>query len=158
MLEESIIRTRQIARGLYPPGLEERGLVAVLEDLVDGLRQAGRTAIELQVETDLSGIAATQALQVFRIIQESIANSLRHSGSDRVTVRIASDRNFAVVTVRDYGCGLGGRPDQAASRGMGLNIMRCRAESIGAELVIETLDRGLCVSCRLALPEGEQHG
>jgi signal transduction histidine kinase len=160
MLEDSIARTRSIARGLYPPGLQERGLVAALEDLFDSISMSGKVSIDLQADPAFPPLENAQALQIFRIIQGAVSNSIRHSGTDCVTVRLKIQDGRAFVEIIDSGCGLAPLPLGADDNGMGLRIMRYRAESIGAELTIEELDPGLRIACRweAATFQGGSHG
>jgi signal transduction histidine kinase len=101
-----------------------------------------------------------RALQVYRIVQEALSNALKHSTSDRVEVRLFPDtrgRNgdgrepSLVAEVTDYGVGL---PDSVPGEGMGLRIMRYRAEMAGAELTIERLSPGTRISCRIRPSQG----
>jgi DNA-binding LacI/PurR family transcriptional regulator/signal transduction histidine kinase len=149
MLEDAIVRTRQIARGLYPPGLEERGLVSVLEDLVDSLAANGQVRIDLKVEGDFSWLEGPQALHLFRIIQESIGNALRHASTPKVVVALACDGARATIEVRDFGRGLDRDPGTVGDRGLGLRTMRYRAESIGAVLTIEPGSPGVRILCEM---------
>lgn len=147
MLEDSISRTRRIARGLYPPGLEERGLVATLEDLFDSVTRTGKVTIGLQVAPSFPSLAPALALQVFRIIQEAVSNAIRHSGTDHIDVRLRTEEGRAWAEIQDFGCGLEPLSHGADDQGMGLRIMRYRAESIGAELTIDKLAPGFRIAC-----------
>lgn len=158
LLADSIARTRQIARGLYPAGLGEHGLVAAVEELVEAAARTYPVAVTLRVAPDFSLPDPDRALQAYRIVQEALGNALKHSGSDRVEVRLyredPSDHGGApavVVEVSDRGTGL---PD-ALREGMGMRIMRYRAETAGADLGIERLAPGTRVVCRIPNPEGE---
>jgi signal transduction histidine kinase len=75
-------------------------------------------------------------LQIFRILQEAVVNALKHSGGDRIAVRItpASDPAFALrIEVADNGGGMKG----ANARGRGLVNMAARAESLGGALTLD---------------------
>jgi DNA-binding LacI/PurR family transcriptional regulator/signal transduction histidine kinase len=160
MLEDAVARTRGIARGLYPPGLEERGLIASLEDFFDSLTRTGKVRISLQVEPAFPRLESAISLQIFRIIQEAVFNAMKHSGTDLIIVRLLSDRGRFCAEVRDFGCGLDPLSRRADGGGMGLNTMRYRAESIGAELTMDKLDPGLRIACRwdADVSQGEAHG
>lgn len=147
LLGGAVERSRKFARTLYPPGLEELGLVSALEDLVESLgRSAPGTTLSFQMEGDCRIEDPVKALQFFRIVQEALSNALRHSGSEVVMLRLFEKDGSLVAEVRDFGRGLG---DDSIGRGMGMRIMRYRAESIGARLEIRNLGPGVCVSCAL---------
>jgi DNA-binding LacI/PurR family transcriptional regulator/signal transduction histidine kinase len=156
LLEGAVDRSRQFARTLYPPGLVERGLVLALEELCASLGRASAgtgavhsagPSISFQAEGDCGIADQAKALQLYRIVQEALSNALRHSGSEVIMLRLLRREGRLVAEVRDFGRGMG--PTKAQGRGMGLRIMRYRADSIGARLEIRNLEPGVCVSCSL---------
>ncbi len=161
LLADSIARAKQIARGLFPTGLEEHGLSAAIEEMVAVARQRFHAAIDFRSSPDFSLPDTDRALHVYRIVQEALSNALKHSGSDRVEVRLyrellpqgSADESRAVLVaeVTDYGIGLS---DSGPHQGMGLRIMRYRAEKAGVDLRIDFLEPGTRVSCRLDQTQG----
>jgi len=152
LLQDSIIRARQIARGLYPPGLEARGLADAVEELVATARTTSPVALLFETQGDCRGGSPDTRLQMFRIVQEALANALKHSGTDVVRVRLVQEANGTLTaSVTDFGPGLGNPP---APAGLGLGIMRHRADAAGLDLRFEALDPGLRVVCRW--PRGEE--
>jgi DNA-binding LacI/PurR family transcriptional regulator/signal transduction histidine kinase len=152
LLAESIARAKQIARGLYPAGLAEHGLSAAVEELVSAARQGSPAQVEFRAAPDFTLADTERAAQVYRIVQEALTNALKHSRAQRVEVVLSRERGNAGETllaeVIDNGVG------RTASRGtngsgMGLRIMRYRAESAGAELSIEELEPGTRICCRI---------
>jgi len=155
LLDGALDRARQYARSLYPPGLEEHGLGPAVKDLVESLQAtAPGVRISLEADADLGLRDHRRALQVYRIVQESLGNAIRHSGGDLVMVRLRRSEGFLEAEVRDFGRGL---PAPAPGRGMGLKILRYRAASLGAVLTFHSLDPGLAVACRIPLEEA-YHG
>lgn len=135
---------RRLTSELHPPVLDDLGLVAAIDHLVDqtGGAQTG-VALAVQIE-DRTGVARAERppeeveLNLFRIVQEALGNSLKHA--DAAVVRISGE--VAVERVRllveDDGAGPGrGAVDEALRAGrMGLPSMRRRAEAIGAHFEI----------------------
>jgi DNA-binding LacI/PurR family transcriptional regulator/signal transduction histidine kinase len=168
LLADSITRAKQIARGLHPAGLEENGLVAAVEELVEAARRNYPAVIEFRAAPDFRLPGTDRALQVYRIVQEALTNALRHSHSGRIEVKLSREeqpnppagrgrrpeerRPVLVAEVTDFGEGL---PLSIDGDGMGLRIMRYRAETAGAELRVERLKPGTRVSCRLDCSQGE---
>lgn len=162
LLSESIVRAKQIARGLFPSGLEKDGLSAAIGELVAMARQSYLATIDYRSSPDFTIADPDRALQVYRIVQEALSNALKHSSSDRVEVNLRRENGFAspgargkrrsapktvlVAEVIDFGTGL---PQELSGPGMGLRIMRYRAEKADITLTIEPLERGTRVSCRL---------
>lgn len=95
-----------------------------------------------------------RALDFLRVLQEALANVVKHSGARRVQVRIAERLGTLQLEVRDDGRGF--EPDAAQDSspvpGMGLASMRTRAQRLGGELAIDSSPRGthLNLSCPLA--------
>jgi DNA-binding LacI/PurR family transcriptional regulator/signal transduction histidine kinase len=185
LLADSITRAKQIARGLYPAGLEEHGIVAAVEELVEAARRTYPAVIDFRASPDFRLPGTDRALHVYRIIQEALSNALKHARSARIEVQLyreesagnvgaksteygGAQRNSAgangrrgegeraavfVAEVTDYGDGL---PKSTTGEGMGLRIMRYRAETAGVELLIERLNPGTRVTCRISGGQGEQ--
>jgi len=155
LLRGALDRSRRYARTLYPPRLAEEGIASALEELVEAQgKAAGGTSIAFQAEGDFRIDDVDKSLNLFRIVQEALSNALSHSGSDDVIVRLAERNGSLLAEVRDFGRGMSadgpGREASESGRGMGLKIMRYRAEAIGASLEIESLNPGTRVSCVLA--------
>ena len=125
--------------------------------------------IEFRAAPDIRLPGADRALQVYRIVQEALSNALKHSRSARIEVKLYREdpqnpgprraarpaeerRTVLVAEVSDDGEGL---PVSVDGSGMGLRIMRYRAETAGAELRIESLAPGTRISCRIDYGQGE---
>ena len=131
--------TRDIARRLRPPGIDELGLAAVLEHCVDDWRRRMP-----QVRFDLSAPSANTLafsepinITVFRLVQEALTNVSRHSRPHRVAIdlvrrrsTIASDEELA-LTIRNDGATRGGAQ---STNGLGILGMQERIEALGGRL------------------------
>lgn len=137
---------RAVATDLHPPVLDDLGLVAALKFLGDHPPVGGSSAIEVSVDGE-PGLRAEQRppsdveLAAFRIIQEGLANALRHSGAQLVRVRGRVGRDHIFVAVQDDGSGMSsGTRLEALQRGrLGLDSMHTRAEAVGAVLRIRSV-------------------
>jgi len=84
---------------------------------------------------------------LFRIAQEALRNALRHGGGGAVEIRLEGDRSVLELTVTDHGKGFLNPP---TGGGLGLRIMRHRAELIGGRLEIESMyGKGTRVYCHV---------
>ena len=101
---------------------------------------------ELEVEGKEPPLPVDARTRLFSIAHNTLANALRHSSANRVTVRLQFDDESVRLTVSDDGVGL---PDDYGSRGRGFANMRRDAELIGGQLVVESSgsDTGTTVSC-----------
>jgi NarL family two-component system sensor histidine kinase LiaS len=119
---------------LRPPTLERKTLSAALQELlVEWSRQNG-IEVDSNIEEDLTlALPAEQAL--FRVAQESLANVARHSKASKVVVTLANDNDTVRMTIEDNGKGF---DVERVARGVGLDSMRERMESVGGRLEISS--------------------
>ncbi|MFI6335387.1 HAMP domain-containing sensor histidine kinase [Streptomyces sp. NPDC050535] len=124
---------RRIARRLRPGVLEELGLHSALRALTAEFTTS-RLSATAHITPGLSRLAPATELVLYRIAQEGLTNTARHSGATRVEVHLRplSDARVGLL-VRDNGHGIGSVPE-----GAGISGMRERALLIGAELHIGT--------------------
>jgi signal transduction histidine kinase len=120
------------------------------------LRAAGlRVRWDMQGLPDELRMPGTTALPVLRVLQESLANAVKHAGAHSIQVLLAVQAEGAVPTlaldVVDDGTGFD--LDHHAS-GKGLASMRKRARALGAQLSVASSTQGTCVRLRLPLPAG----
>jgi signal transduction histidine kinase len=127
--------------------------LARLDDLVDGLRSAGRevTLVHEQSDDDLRALPVAVDQAAFRIIQESLTNVVRHAPAAHVTVRVARQAGMLTVEVSDDGPAVSVPPD-----GNGIRGMRERARAVGGTVWISVREpNGLVVRADLPLLEGD---
>ncbi len=107
---------------------------SALRRYVDILTADGELEVELDVDPELS-LAPDEQIEVFRIIQEGLANVRKHAHARRADVRIGRSGMQRVVIVRDDGEGFAGDDHEA---GQGLKNLRSRAASIGGALALRS--------------------
>jgi signal transduction histidine kinase len=107
---------------------------SALRRYVDVLTADGKLAVDLEIESGVK-LAPDEQIEVFRIVQESLANVRRHAGAKRAEVLIGERAGRRVVRVHDDGVGFDGA-EQAA--GHGLKSMRRRAASIEGGLTLHS--------------------
>jgi signal transduction histidine kinase len=127
-LAAALEELRELARGIHPSILADRGLEAALAAL------ARRSAVP--VELDLDSCAelplAVQTTAYF-VVAEALTNASKHANPDRIEVRVAMGEGRAMVEVRDDGSG-GARP----ARGSGLSGLVDRVSALGGTLEIDS--------------------
>ncbi len=127
--------------------------LARLDDLVDGLRSAGRevTLVHPQSDDDLQELPAAVDQAAFRIIQESLTNVVRHAAGAHATVRVSRQAGMLTVEVSDDGPAVSVPLD-----GNGIRGMRERARAVGGTVRVAVREpSGLVVRADLPLAEGE---
>ncbi len=129
---------RRLMSELRPPTLDDLGLSASLEKLVDDWRDRHQQVqTELHLQGDLDGLHEDVTIKIYRIVQEGLTNVARHAQATRVSVRVALDRSMALlrVEVEDDGIGMASPTPRS---GLGLLGIRERVEALGGELVLDT--------------------
>ncbi len=154
-IREDVLQTaeavRRIARGLRPPVLEDMGVTAAIRSHVDALRQAYELDIELETHGE-PRLPPDAELALYRIVQEALANVVRHAGATAVRVRVRQEDEGVVARVEDDGRGF--RPETAEG-GLGVVGMRERARHAGGRLTIESAP-GEGTRIRIEIPSGRE--
>lgn len=148
LTDTALAETRDLAERLRPARLDEIGLVHALNDLA---KRAGFPvridAAPDTVERDL--LSPRARVEVYRIVQEALANAARHSGAAEAVVTISRSAHRLAITVSDAGSGFD--PQVPAHVGIGLAGMQERAALIGATLRIDS-HPGAGTRVRLEVP------
>jgi signal transduction histidine kinase len=133
---------RDVGNGLRLPVVEDLGVGAGLEWLVERLGRTAGAPIELVVAEDGRPRAEVEGA-LYRIAQEALMNAIRH-GAPPVEVRYEARPDAVHLTVTDHGGGIEpDAPDRAVRAGrLGLLMMRHRADAIGASLVVAPRPEG----------------
>ena len=119
---------RELARGLHPAILTDRGLAPALETLAE----RASVPVELEVDLDRRPPGPVE-VAIFYVVSESLANIAKHAGATAVTVRVSHSGDEVVVEVADDG--VGGADDR---EGSGLRGLSDRVEALGGRLVVES--------------------
>ena len=128
---------RRLAVELRPAVLDDFGLVPALERLRDSISEQGQIAVEVQSDLDGQRLPAEIETALYRIVQESLTNVVKHADASRVTVwlRRPSDRNVELV-IHDDGAGFD--PNEVRDGGLGLVGMRERVALLGGRMSVES--------------------
>jgi PAS domain S-box-containing protein len=141
---------------LHPPLLDEAGLFSALSWYVEGLNKRSNVQIALEIAPNFGRLPRDIELVVFRLVQESLANIYRHSGSETAMIRIARDEGTITVEVQDQGKGI--PPEklveiQSEGSGVGIRGMRERLRQFSGELRIESGENGTRVWVTISIPQ-----
>src|SRR6185436_4144693 len=141
LVDEMIGHVRAMALDLRPPLLDELGLVAALRGYAEG--QSVRTGVDIAVEANAhaESLSPEIAIAAFRIVQESVHNTLRHAAAKRITVSVRADAKRLLLSVRDDGRGFDvseALRRATMGRNLGLRGMRERVEALGGTLEIDS--------------------
>jgi signal transduction histidine kinase len=134
--QQALAELRMLVHSLQPASGAEFDLIEMLQQRLDIVERRTGVDADMRVEGELNVPPALQE-QLYRIAQEALNNTLRHSGASQVAVVVRADATQVEVEVTDNGAGFD--LDEAPSQhGLGLASMRARAEQIGGQLSIRS--------------------
>jgi signal transduction histidine kinase len=150
-LDDGLSLKRRVIESLRPTLLDNVGLVAALRWLVDeSLRRVGVTCVEDYPDT-LPEMSPDARIAVFRVVQESLVNVVKHANARTVHLTVHTDERDLSVTIVDDGMGIEeDRLEVAQSHG--LRGMRHRIEALGGVLRVRSLGAGVGTEIGFTLP------
>lgn len=150
-LDEGLQLKRRVIESLRPTLLDNVGLVAALQWLVDeNVRRAGLACRESYPDP-LPELAPDARIAVFRVVQEGLLNVIKHAGARAIDVVVSSNDEELTVVIRDDGVGID-EERAAASQSHGLLGMRHRIEALGGRLQVRSLGAGVGTEFAFTLP------
>ena len=157
---ECSARIRSVAYLLHPPLLGEAGLTQAVPWLTEGFEQRSGIRVTLEISPDLGRFRDEIEIVVFRIVQEGLANVLRHSGSPVAKISLQRKAGWLELAVSDQGT-RHSREALLQARdkrdGVGISGMRERVEQLGGCLLIECSEEGTTVKATIPM-EVNFHG
>jgi signal transduction histidine kinase len=140
MLELIEVQLREIAHDLRPTVLDDLGLVPAIEELIEKVSKRYGMAITCR-STVPSRLSAPVETALYRIVQESLNNAVKHANATHVDIQLTHDDQHVNCRFQDNGAGfdLNEVLARRGSRGLGLLGIRERVESLGGTLAIHSL-------------------
>jgi len=147
---------RTLSYVLHPPVLDDAGLVDAIRDYVKGFTKRSGIQVKLELSSLLGRMPRDVELALFRVVQESLTNIHRHSGSRQAKIRIDRNSNLT-LEISDPGEGAsigapGGQEERRPGVGVGIHSMQERVKLIGGRLEVDFTSDGTTV--RVTLPLG----
>lgn len=131
----ALTEMRTLLLELRPGALEKQNLAELIHQIVIGLRGKSKIPVELEV-VNYCSLPSDIQIKLYRITQESLNNIVKHSRAKHAQVCLDCKPDRVNLTISDDGVGF--NPKSVKSHHLGLDIMRQRAEEIGAILKIES--------------------
>jgi len=155
LADQCIREVRTLSYLLHPPMLDEAGLEDAFRHYVKGFAERTGIEVELEISPRLGRMKSGVELALFRVVQESLTNIHRHSGSLQAKIRIERDAGKITLEISDKGSGIPGnlrKKNGELSFGLGVGIpsMHERVKLIGGQLDIESSSSGTTV--RVTIP------
>jgi PAS domain S-box-containing protein len=156
LAETSIKEVRTISYLLYPPMLEEMGLKAAIPWYLDGFSARSGIVTTFEVGAGFDRLHPDAELALFRVLQESLTNIHRHSGSPTAHIRLWTKEEMVLLEIKDRGKGLApglSSQDWIGAPGVGLRGMHERMRQLGGRLELASTGEGTTLTA--VIPAGE---
>src|SRR5690242_12065646 len=155
LAKQSLAEVRTVSYLLHPPTLDEFGLRVALETYVRGFTQRSGIPVQVRISKHLPRLSPEMEVAFFRVVQESLSNVRRHSGSRTAKITLKVQARSAVLHVQDFGRGIclaRGKGAEPERLGVGIRGMRERLQQLAGELRLLPTKGGTVVSAMLPLP------
>jgi len=145
-LSHALEELRELARGIHPAVLSDRGLGPALETLV------ARAPLPVELEVGVDGLPADVEAAAYYVVAEALTNVAKYGHASSATVRVAAENGTLEVSVRDDGVG-GADPE----KGSGLRGLADRVEALAGRLEVTSSEgTGTTVSASIPLSSAEK--
>ena len=153
---------RTLSYILHPPLLDECGLASAVHWYAEGFQKRSGIKLEVAVDADVPRLSIDAETTLFRVVQESLTNVHRYSGSSAAKIRISQDSGAVQLEIIDYGQGIKtgaarAKLDGPAPLGVGIPGMRERLHQLGGSLSVDFGTNGTRVAATLPIKKaGEE--
>jgi len=150
LVRDGLNDIRRSVRALRPAGLENSSLLDAIANLSDEFSRGTKIRIDFEPDRNVDcKLPPPVEVAVYRIVQESITNSLRHGAADSIAIRLTCSENTLTVTIADNGAGAG-----SIRKGFGLRGITERAEALRGTVEF-TSAPGQGFRTKVCIPLGE---
>jgi PAS domain S-box-containing protein len=140
---ENDIRT--LSYVLHPPLLDEMGIGVALRWYLDGFSKRTEIQVDAEIPDSVPRFELEKETALFRVIQESLTNVYRHSGSPRARVRVLVEPSSIKAFVEDQGHGFKTDVSAKPKSGVGIQSMKGRLQIVGGDLTVRSHPSGTTV-------------
>ena len=138
LINTTIDTTRRISHDLLPPMLENFGLTAALKELCEGISKSNTLSISFEVLKNEHRIQRKiVALNIYRVIQELISNSIKHGQANQIELTIDLTEKAINITYQDNGKGFE-ISNIESQKGLGMKNIESRINMVNAEINLDS--------------------
>jgi PAS domain S-box-containing protein len=156
LITSATAEIRNLSYLLHPPLIDEVGLASAVAEYARGFEKRSGLSVQVEISQDFGRLDRNREITLFRIIQESLGNIQRHSGSAVASIKIFCLGDDIILEIRDEGRGLPDASGSTKNFGVGIRSMRERLRPFGGNLQIESNSTGTKV--RTVLPRQSSLG
>ncbi len=135
-IDDLITQVRRISRSLLPPSLEKLGIYYALVEFADWINKAGQINVQTWKGGEQFRFDSQHELAIFRIVQELINNSIKHSGGTHIIINMKFSAKIVLVSLSDNGKGFDLK--EKWNTGLGLKNLESRSQMMGAKFKMKS--------------------
>ncbi len=139
LISESLVNIRDLAKSMLGEKISEIGLERAIKNEIKLLQNATGYSIQFTTSHLLHSLTPQQELVAFRIIQETLQNTLKHAEATSIQIDIKHESTYTTITIDDNGKGFDKKALDLNETGVGLKNMKNRAKLIDAVFSIDSI-------------------
>lgn len=149
-ISNAIAETRNMSNDLMPAALSQFGLQPAIQQMCREIEKNSGIKIYFEADANTDAIDDRKKIYLYRIIQESITNTLKHSGAENLKIQMLQIRNDLLLLIEDDGSGLKDETPHCSSRG--INSMKERVNVLNGVFEIRNgIEKGTIIQIRIPL-------
>ncbi len=148
---ETVNEIRFISHQLHPHILDQLGLVAAIESISDHIEEQTKVRCDVHADIDADNLDSSTQLHIYRIVQESLNNAIKHSQANHIEVNLTQESQRIILSIADNGNGL---TDTKKNTGLGMESIKQRVSlNKGSIKFKSNTPHGLIIFITLPIPE-----
>ena len=148
LIGTTIETTRRISHNLLPPTLEDFGLVEAVKELCENFEKSGAVTVDFDLYENRLPIPDKMVeLNIYRVLQELMKNSIKHGEAENVNIRMSLGQEKVRLEYQDNGKGFDMEVMKNSKKGLGMKSIESRMEMINANFSVQSkIDEGVVVN------------
>lgn len=142
---------RRSVNELRPDVLEQKDLLSAINKMISQMSATSKAKITLDNSAGRLSFGDDEEEVIYRIVQESITNSVRHGKADTIAIRITREYNIVTIEIKDNGIGV-----KTITPGFGITHMKERLDMLGGEIYVDGSD-GFSVVAKIPIRWGTEY-
>jgi two-component system NarL family sensor kinase len=138
LIDEAVSEVRNISHNLMPGALIKLGLIPAISDLVKKINTSGKMKIDFDYDTNFEKLNETSEIAIFRIVQEILNNSIKHSQAKNMTIELKKMGAEILLLITDNGIGLDVSKIEK-SKGIGWKNIHSRVAILNGVIDIQSI-------------------
>lgn len=136
-IDEMIQRMREISNDLMPNTLLRKGLVAAVQEFIDNTSKPNSFTIIFNHQ-NIEQLPQDKAIHIYRILQEIIHNTIKHSVASRLVMELSRKNNYLILLTEDDGLGFDYTTKTKENSGLGIRNLLSRTEILGGQMYLDS--------------------